>query len=116
MIIKGRVGAVYSDDTAPLSDNIALLFDWTLHAEHRDEFTFGPELRGMLTSWHVTAESYWAEKNIPKGQAFVRLFISKGKGTCCLVGPVQLPALQKTDGIYETEIKLQGVGPLYPKF
>jgi len=39
MAVKGLVGAVYVDDAAPLSDNIALLFDWTLEVQHRKEYT-----------------------------------------------------------------------------
>ena len=110
MAVKGLVGAVYVDDAAPLSDNIALLFDWILEAEHRKEYTYGPELHGILNDWHVKAEAYWAPEQLPKGPAFVRLFIGKGKDLRCLAGQVELPTLQKTDGICESEIRLNGIG------
>ena len=110
MAVKGLVGAVYVDDAAPLSDNIALLFDWILEAEHRKEYTYGPELHGILNDWHVKAEAYWAPEQLPKGPAFVRLFIGKGKDLRCLAGQVELQTLQKTDGICESSIKLNGIG------
>ena len=110
MAVKGLVGAVYEDDAAPLSDNIALLFDWILEAEHRKEYTYGPELHGIPTGWHVKAEAYWAPETMPQGQYFVRLFIGKGKDLRCLAGQVELPVLQNTDGICESEISLNGIG------
>ena len=110
MAVKGLVGAVYVDDAAPLSDNIALLFDWTLEVQHRKEYTYGPELHGILNDWQVKAEAYWAPEQLPKGPAFVRLFIGKGKDLRCLAGQVELPTLQKTDGICESEISLNGIG------
>ena len=112
MAIRGMIGAVYESETAPVSENIALLFDWTLEVQHRKEFTYGPELHGIPTGWHVKAEAYWAPETIPQGQYFIRLFICKGKNNRCLAGQVELPALQKTDGIREKEIILQGVGPI----
>ena len=110
MAVKGLVGAVYEDDAAPLSDNIALLFDWILEAEHRKEYTYGPELYGILNDWHVTAKACWVVEKVPKGHAFVRLFIGKGKDLRCLAGQVELPTLQKTEGICESSIKLNGTG------
>ena len=110
MAIKGLVGAVYQNNTAPLSDNIALLFDWILEAEHRKEYTYGPELHGVINDWHVKTEAYWAPETMPQGQYFVRLFIGKGKDLRCLAGQVELPTLQKTDGICESSIKLNGIG------
>jgi len=110
MAIRGIVGAVYENDTAPLTDNIALLFDWKLEVEHRKGFTYGPELHGVLIGWHVMAQAYWAAKQVPKGKAFVRLFIGKGEDLRCLAGQVELPILQKTDGICESEIRLNGIG------
>lgn len=110
MAIKGLVGAVYQNNTAPLSDNIALLFDWILEAKHRKEYTYGPELHGVLNDWHVKAEAYWAPETMPQGQYFVRLFIGKGEDLRCLTGEIELPALEKTDGIEETTIKLIGIG------
>ncbi len=110
MAVKGLVGAVYVDDAAPLSDNIALLFDWVLEVQHRREYTYGPELHGILNDWHVKAKAYWAPEQLPKGPAFVRLFIGKGKDLRCLAGQVELPTLQKTDGICETSIRLNGIG------
>ena len=109
-MIKGLVGAVYEDDAAPLSDNIALLFDWILEAEHRKEYTYGPELHGMLNGWHVTAKAYWAVEQVPKGKAFVRLFIGKGKDRHCLAGHVEFPGLKETESIHEQTIKLNGIG------
>ena len=110
MAVKGLVGAVYVDDAAPFSDNIALLFDWTLEVQHRKEYTYGPELHGILNAWHVKAEASWAPETMPQGQYFVRLFIGKGKDLRCLAGQVELPTLQKTDGICESEIRLNGIG------
>lgn len=110
MAVKGLVGAVYVDDAAPFSDNIALLFDWVLEAEHRKEYTYGPELHGILNDWQVKAEAYWAPETMPQGQYFVRLFIGKGKDLRCLTGYVELPRLQKTDGIFESDINLNGTG------
>jgi len=110
MAVKGLVGAVYVDDAAPVSDNIALLFDWILEVEHRKEYTYGPELHGILNAWHVKAKAYWAPEQLPKGPAFVRLFIGKGKDLRCLAGQVELPTLQKTDGIGEFSIQLNGIG------
>jgi hypothetical protein len=110
MSIKGLVGAVYKNDTAPTTDNIALLFDWVLEVEHRKEYTYGPELHAVSTGWSVKAEAYWAAEQVPKGKAFVRLFIGKGEDLRCLTGEIELPALEKTDGIEETTIKLIGIG------
>ena len=110
MAIKGLVGAVYENDTAPLTDNIALLFDWKLEVEHQRGLTYGPELHGFLTGWYVTAQAYWTAEPMSKGKAFVRLFIGKGEDLRCLAGPVELSTLQKTDGICESEIRLDGIG------
>ena len=112
MAVKGLVGAVYEDDAAPLSDNIALLFDWTLEVQHRKEYTYGPELHGILNDWHVTAKACWVVEKVPKGHAFVRLFIGKGKDLRCLAGQVKLSAIKKTNGINEMEIRLEGIGKL----
>ena len=110
MAIKGLVGAVYENDTAPVSDNIALILNWILEVEHRKEYTYGPKLHAIPIGWYVTAQAYWAGEKGPKGHAFVRLFIGKGKDLRCLAGQVELPALQKTDGICESNIKLNGIG------
>ena len=110
MSIKGLVGAVYKNDTAPPTDNIALLFDWVLEVEHRKEYTYGPELHAVSTGWSVKVEAYWVPESMPKGHAFVRLFIGKGKDLRCLAGQVELPTLQKTDGICESSIKINGTG------
>lgn len=110
MAIKGLIGAVYENNTALLTDNIVLLFDWKLEVEHRKGFTYGPELYGFLIGWHVEAEAYWTPETVPQGQYFVRLFIGKGEDLRCLTGQVELPTLQKTDGICESEIRLDGVG------
>lgn len=110
MAIRGIVGAVYESDAAPISDNIALLFDWAVDVEHRKEYTYGPELHGIPTGWHVAVQAYWAEKDLQQDKAFVRLFIGKGKDLRCLAGQVELPTLQKTDGICESSIKLNGTG------
>jgi len=110
MKIRGLVGAVYEDDTVPVTNNVALLFDWSLDAEYREECTFGPVWHEVLTSWHVKAKAYWAKENLTKKQAFVRLFIGKGDDIRCLAGQVELPTLQKTDGICESSIKLNGIG------
>lgn len=112
MKIRGLVGAVYEDDTVPVTNNIALIFDWSLDAEYREECTFGPVWHEVLTSWHVKAEAYWAPETMPQGQYFVRLFIGKDEDRRCLAGQVEIPALQKTDGIYEVEINLRGIGPI----
>ena len=109
-MIKGLVGAVYEDDAAPLSDNIALILNWTLEVERRKGLTYGPELHAVSTGWSIKAEAYWAAEKIDKGQVFVRLFIGKDKDMRCLGGQVELPILQKTENIHETEIKLHGVG------
>jgi len=110
MAVKGLVGAVYEDDAAPLSDNIALILNWTLEVEHRKEYTYGPELHGIPTGWHVAVQAYWVEKDLQQDKAFVRLFLGKGKDLRCLAGQVELPTLQKTDGICESSIKLNGTG------
>ena len=113
MAIKGLVGAVYENDTASISDNVALIFDWTLEVERRKGLTYGtygPELHAVSTGWGVKAGAYWAAEKIDKGQVFVRLFIGKDKDMRCLGGQVELPTLQKTDGICESSIKLNGTG------
>lgn len=112
MAIRGMVGAVYESETAPISENIALLFDWTLEVQQRKEFTYGPQLHVIPEGWHVKAKSYWAAKALPKGQAFVRLFIGKDEDKRCLAGHVELPAVKHTDAINETEIKMEGIGQL----
>ena len=109
-MIKGLVGAVYENNTAPVSDNIALILNWTLEVERRKGLTYGPELHAVFTGWRIKAEAYWAAEKIDKGQVFVRLFIGKGKDLRCLAGQVELPTLQKTDGICESSIKLDGIG------
>ena len=55
-------------------------------------------------------KAYKAGENIETGEVFVRLFIGKGKDLRCLTGYVELPRLQKTDGIFESEINLNGIG------
>lgn len=112
MAIRGIVGAVYESDAAPVSENVALLFDWAVDVEHRKEYTYGPELHGIPTGWHVKAAAYWAVEKTQKRQAFIRLFIGKGEDKRCLVGQVELPVLKKTDGINASEIRLEGVSLL----
>lgn len=112
MAIRGIVGAVYESDAAPISDNIALLFDWAVDVEHRKEYTYGPELHGIPTGWHVAVQAYWAEKDLQQDKAFIRLFIGKGEDKRCLAGQVELPVLKKTDGINASEIRLEGVSLL----
>jgi len=112
MAIRGMVGAVYESDAAPVSENIALLFNWTLEVQQRKEFTYGPQLHVIPEGWHVKAKSYWAAKALPKGQAYVRLFIGKGNDRRCLAGQVELPAMKRTDAINETEIRMEGIGPI----
>jgi len=112
MAIRGLVGAVYESDTAPISENVALLLDWVLEVQHRKEYTYGPELHAIPNSWHVKAKSYWAGKALPKGQAFVRLFIGKNEDKRCLAGHVELPTMKQTDAINETEIRMEGIGPI----
>ena len=112
MAIRGIVGAVYESDAAPIPDNIALIFDWTLEAQHRKEYTYGPEIHGIPTGWYVKAESYWASKNIQQGRYFVRLFIGKDEDKRCLAGYVELPTMKQTDTINETEIRMEGIGQL----
>lgn len=112
MAMRGLVGAVYKNDAAPVSENIALLFGWTLEVQHRKEYTYGPELHAIPIGWHVKAEAYWTVEAIEKGQAFVRLFIDKGEDMRCLAGQVELPALKKTEGVCESDIKLDGIGRL----
>jgi len=111
MAIRGMVGAVYESETAPVSENIALLFDWTLEVQQRKEFTYGPQLHVIPEGWHVKAKSYWAAKAL-KGQAFVRLFIGKDEDKRCLAGHVELPTMKQTDAINETEIRMEGIGPI----
>jgi len=112
MAIRGLVGAVYEDEAAPVSENIALLFDWTLEVQQRKEFTYGPELHGIPTGWYVTVQAYWTEKDLQHNKAFIRLFIGKGEDKRCLAGQVELPVLKKTDGINVSEIRLEGVSLL----
>jgi len=112
MAIRGMIGAVYENDIAPVSENIALLFDWTLEVQHSKEFTYGPQLHAIPTGWHVKAESYWASKNIPQGRYFVRLFIGKGDDARTLAGNVELPALKMAEEITEMKITFEGIGQL----
>lgn len=112
MAIRGIVGAVYESDAAPIPDNIALIFDWTLEAQHRKEYTYGPEIHGVPTGWYVKAESYWASQNIPQGRYFVRLFIGKGDDARTLSGNVELPALKMSEEITEMKITFEGIGQL----
>jgi len=112
MAIRGMIGAVYESETAPVSENIALLFDWVLEVQHRKEYTYGPEIHGVPTGWYVKAESYCASKNMLQGQYFVRLFIGKGKDLRCLAGNVELPALEMAEEITEMKITFEGIGQL----
>ena len=113
MAIRGIVGAVYESDAAPIPDNIALIFDWTLEVQHRKEYTYGPEIHGIPTGWYVKAEGYWASKKVPQGQYFVRLFIGKGDDARTLAGGVELPTLLKmTEEITEMKITFEGTGQL----
>ncbi len=112
MAIRGIVGAVYQNNTAPISDNIALLFDWVLEVQHRKEYSYGPELHGILTGWDVTVHAYWASKNIPQGRYFVRLFIGKGDDARTLAGNVEFPALKMAEEITEMKITFEGIGQL----
>lgn len=112
MAIRGMVGAVYESDAAPISENIALLFDWTLEVQQRKEFTYGPQLHVIPEGWHVKAGAYWAKENLTKKQAYVRLFIGKGEDKRCLAGHVELPTMKQTDAINETEIRMEGIGPI----
>jgi len=112
MAIRGMIGAVYESETAPVSENIALLFDWTLEVQHRKEFTYGPELHGIPTGWYVKAEAYWVPETMTQGQYFVRLFIGKGKDLRCLAGNVDFPALKMAEEITEMKITFEGIGQL----
>jgi len=112
MAIRGMVGAVYESDAAPISENIALLFDWTIEVQQRKEYTYGPEIHSVPTGWHVKAESYWAPKTILQGRYFVRLFIGKGDDTRTLAGNVELPALKMAEEITEMKITFEGIGQL----
>jgi len=112
MAVRGLIGAVYESETAPISENIALIFDWTLEVQHRKEFTYGPHMHMINEGWHVKAGAYWAKENLTKKQAFVRLFIGKGNDRRCLAGHVELPAMKQTDTINETEIRMEGIGPI----
>jgi len=112
MAIRGLVGAVYKNEAAPVSDNIALLFDWTLEVQQRKEFTYGPEMHMIPEGWHVKVKAYWVAKALSKSQAYVRLFIGKGEDRRCLAGQVELPAIKRTDAINETEIRMEGIGPI----
>jgi hypothetical protein len=112
MAVKGLVGAVYESDAAPIPDNIALIFDWTLEVQHRKEYTYGPEIHGVPTGWYVKAESYWVPETMSQGRYFVRLFIGKGNDRRCFVGQIELPAMKHTDAINETEIRIEGIGQL----
>ena len=107
---EDMVGQYIKITAGPISDNIALILNWTLEVEHRKGFTYGPELHAVSTGWNVKAEAYWAREQVPKGKAFIRLFIGKGEDIRCLAGQVELPTLQKTDGICESSIKLIGIG------
>jgi len=112
-MIKGMVGAVYENDTAPISDNIGLLLNWELEHDTKKEVTFGiegPELHGIPADWHVKAQAYWMAKTIDEELVFIRLFIGKGADMRCLTGFAENPALQKTDEICKTTIKLYGIG------
>ena len=60
----------------------------------------------------MKAKSYWAAKALPKGQAYVRLFVGKGEDKRCLAGHVELPTMKQTDAINETEIRMEGIGQL----
>ena len=112
MAVMGLIGAVYESETAPVSENIALLFDWTLEVQQRKEFTYGPQLHAIPEGWHVKAKSYWAAKALPKGQYFVRLFVGKDEDKRCLAGHVELPTMKQTDAINEMEIRMEGIGPI----
>jgi len=112
MAIRGMIGAVYESDAAPISENVALLFDWTLEVQHSKEYTYGPELHAIPNSWRVKAGAYWVKENLIKKQAFIRLFIGKGNDRRCLVGRIELPAMKHTDTINETEIRMEGIGPI----
>jgi hypothetical protein len=112
MAIRGMVGAVYESDAAPISENIALLFDWTLEVQQRKEFTYGPQLHVIPEGWHVKAEAYWAPETMPQGRYFVRLFIGKGDDARTLAGNVELPALKMAEEITEMKITFEGVDQL----
>jgi len=112
MAIRGMVGAVYESETAPVSENIALLFDWTLEVQQRKEFTYGPELHAIPNSWYIKASAYWTAKKLSEGKAYVRLFIGKGKDLRCLAGNVELPALKMAEEITEMKITFEGIGQL----
>jgi len=112
MAVRGLIGAVYESETAPISENIALIFDWTLEVQQRKVFTYGPRFHKINEGWHVKAGAYWAKENLTKKQAFVRLFIGKGNDRRCLVGQIELPAMKHTDTINETEIRMEGIGPI----
>ncbi|HHV98603.1 MAG TPA: hypothetical protein GXX36_03360 [Clostridiaceae bacterium] len=112
MALKGVVGAVYENESAPIYENVALLFDWTLSVEYKKEYTYGPELHAIPIGWHVKARAYWTVKNISKGQFFFRLFIGKGNDKRCLAGQVEMPVLKKTKDINESEILLEGISQI----
>jgi len=79
--IKGMVGAVYQNNTAPISDNIALILNWTLEVEHRKGFTYGPELHAVSTGWSVKAEAYGQQSRCQKGKPLSGYSLAKVK-TC----------------------------------
>ena len=112
MAVMGLIGAVYESETAPVSENIALLFDWVLEVQQRKEFTYGPELHAIPNSWYVKAEAYWAPEAMTQGQYFVRLFIGKGDDARTLAGNVELPTLKMTEEITEMKITFEGIDQL----
>lgn len=112
MAVMGLIGAVYESETAPVSENIALLFDWTLEVQQRKEFTYGPELHGIPTGWHVAVQAYWAEKDLQQDKAFVRLFLGKAEDKRCLAGQIELPKIKMTKDICEEVLRLEGIGQL----
>lgn len=124
MAITGLVGAVYTDDAAPVSDNVGLIFRWLLDVDVEFVRTFGtdgPELYGVPGQWTVQAEAYWGDERFAAlvGELVtVRLFLGAGESRRCLEGPALLidTGIKATGGqVVQQGIEFKGVGPLRPR-
>jgi hypothetical protein len=113
MAMKGLIGAVYQNDAAPIKDNTALIFNWTLEIDSLKDLTFGPQLNAIPHESVIKAEAYWSKTDITKCPVFIRLFIKKEGDVQNIQGNVELlDSLKKSDYINEIPIKLLGIGGL----
>lgn len=111
-MIRGLVGAVYRDDAAPLTNNLVLLLDWELQIDIQKQPLLGSEMSVVPVGWYVQAHAYFANTDVPKKQATIRLFIGDGEDKRHFIGTVMVPELRVSDTIQRQPVIFRGINQI----